>query len=181
MQKREVTTKPPTSSKAKNLSPVSDALMYINAEITKKHYRRRLEMFFEFLHLEGANIDEQGISFIKQAREDEDWAQLQIMRWMHYQKQRVDKKQLSASTLKNFYKPIKFFCQMYREIDRNIDWKRITRSLPRSKQWSNDRAPTIEEIKKLCEYPDRRIKPLVYLMCSSGIRVGAFNFSNGGI
>jgi hypothetical protein len=36
-------------------------------------------------------------------------------------------------------------------------------------------APTMKELKLLSEYPDRRIKPIVYLMASLCIRIGAFD------
>jgi hypothetical protein len=57
--------------------------------------------------------------------------------------------------------------------DVSIPWKKITRGLPRGRRYADDRAPTLEEIRKLCDYPDRRIRSLVYTMVSSGIRVGA--------
>jgi hypothetical protein len=34
----------------------------------------------------------------------------------------------------------------------------------------------MDEIRKLCEYPDRKIKPLIYTLCSSGIRLGAWDY-----
>ena len=43
-----------------------------------------------------------------------------------------------------------------------VNWKMITRGLPKGRQAANVRAPTIVEIKKLLEYPDRRIRPIVY-------------------
>ena len=60
--------------------------------------------------------------------------------------------------------------------DLTINWKRITKGLPKAKNSSNDRAPTIEEIRKLVEYPDRRIKAIVYAMASGGFRLGAWDY-----
>ncbi len=57
-----------------------------------------------------------------------------------------------------------------------IPWKKITRGLPLGRNAANDRAPNIEELKKLIGYPDRRIKPIVYTMCSSAIRLGSWNY-----
>jgi integrase len=54
--------------------------------------------------------------------------------------------------------------------DIDLCWGKIIRGLPRGKRYANDRAGRSEEIRRLCEYPDRRIKPIVYTMVSSGIR-----------
>jgi hypothetical protein len=35
-----------------------------------------------------------------------------------------------------------------------ITWKKITRGLPKMRRHADDRAPTIEEIQKICEYPE---------------------------
>jgi len=57
----------------------------------------------------------------------------------------------------------------------SINWKIIYRELPPVKQHSDDRVPTLEEIKKLIDFYDRRIKVIVLTMISSGIRVGAWD------
>jgi integrase len=93
--------------------------------------------------------------------------------FLHFQKDRVQKGEITASTLRNFIKAIKLFCD---SCDLNIPWKKLMKGLPRAVQAANDRAPTMEEIQKLVEYPDRRIKPVVYTMVSSGIRLGAWDY-----
>jgi integrase len=57
-----------------------------------------------------------------------------------------------------------------------IPWKKITRGLPKGRKYAYDRAPTIEDIKRIIEYPDRRIKAIVCTMSSSGIRLGAWDY-----
>ena len=76
---------------------------------------------------------------------------------MQFQKERVEKEEITGATLKNFIKSIKIFCDC---ADIDIPWKKVTRGLPKGRQAANDRAPTLEEIHKLVEYPDRRIKPI---------------------
>lgn len=41
-----------------------------------------------------------------------------------------------------------------------LNWKRIRRCLPHGREAANDRAPTLEEIQRLVEYPDRLIKSI---------------------
>jgi hypothetical protein len=55
--------------------------------------------------------------------------------------------------------------------DLDLRWKKIRVGLPKSRDSANDRAPSIEEIRKLIEYLDRRIKVIVAIMISSGIRL----------
>jgi len=70
-------------------------------------------------------------------------------------------------------KSLKAFCD---SADLNIPWKKVTKGLPKARQSSKDRAPTVEEIRRIVDYPDRRIKPIVYTMVSSGIRLGAWDY-----
>src|SRR4029078_9632764 len=56
-----------------------------------------------------------------------------------------------------------------------INWKKVSKGIPSGRKAANDRAPTISELKKLSEYTDRSINPIVYIMASSGIRLGAFD------
>ena len=49
----------------------------------------------------------------------------------------------------------------------SIPWKRVDKGLPKARNYADDRAPTIEEIRKIVEYPDRRIKPIDIILFDS--------------
>jgi integrase len=96
-----------------------------------------------------------------------------IIEFLQSLKQRVENNEISGATVRDYVKLIMLFCEM-NEI--TVPWKKIMRGLPRSRNYANDKAPTIDEIKKITDYPDRRIKPIVYLMASSGIRLGTWDY-----
>lgn len=56
-----------------------------------------------------------------------------------------------------------------------INWGKITAALPKGRHISNDRAPTRKEIRLALESTDARMRMVIYILASSGIRVGAFN------
>jgi hypothetical protein len=149
---------------------------------SKKQYQRLLKQFFDYLGLSGETIEDQAQTFLAKAKnQPEYWVQDSIFLYLNSHKERVlITKEITPGTLYNFYQPIKVFCKAHKHNLQSslavIDWENIENSLPQSKSWASDRSPTIEEIRKLVEYPDRAIKPIVFTMCSSGIRLGAWDY-----
>jgi hypothetical protein len=118
-------------------------------------------------------LEERCILFASKGKKDPSWVFSCIVRFLQYQKDRVEREEITGATLRNFVKAMKLFCEMS---DITVSWKKINRGLPKTRRFADDRAPTIEEIQKISEYPDRRIKGIVYTMASSGIRLGAWDY-----
>src|SRR6478672_6085329 len=129
--------------------------------------------------MEGTTVEYKSKSFINRIQfEDENnnnkqWIFNNLIKFMQFHLDKVNRKEITGATVRNYVKSIKLFCEM---ADIPISWKKITRGLPRGKNYADDRIPTIEEIRKLLEYPDRRIKAIIYTMASSGIRLGAWDY-----
>ncbi len=162
------------SKESTNQSPLALLIYALKSSESQRQYPGRLKVFFDYLRLEGT-IEDQAIQFVKRVNDLPNWLQQSFMNFVVYQKERVKRKEITEGTIGNYYKAVKLFCEM--NFDHPvINWKKVARGIPRARKFALDRIPTIEEIRKLCEYPDRRIKPIVYMMLSSGIRVGAFDY-----
>lgn len=165
-------------SEIEELDPWSLYIYAMKAPMTRDRYQTRLAKFFDFVRLEvGAKLEDRARVFAQRGKDDGNWALNSILRFVQYQKDRVDKKEITGATVRNYVKSVKLFCEM---ADMDISWKKITRGLPRGKKYSDDRIPTLEEIRKVIEYPDRRIKAIVYTMASSGIRIGSWDYLRWG-
>jgi hypothetical protein len=135
-------------------------LYSMKSPVTRDKYQKRLGKFFNSLGLEGDTIEEKSRVFVEMARKDSEWTFSSILKFIQFQNNRVIKKEITSATVRNYVKSIKLFCDMS---DLPIAWKKITRGLSRGRRYADDRIPTIEELTKLLEYPDRRIKAILLL------------------
>jgi hypothetical protein len=153
--------------------PISVFLYALKAPETKRQYPRGLKVFLDYLKLEGT-LEQQAREFLSKAKQNPQWAQSSLMQFISFQKERAERQEIAYSTITNYYKATKLFLEMNTD-SVIVNWKKIARGMPAGRKAANDRAPTVEEVRKLSEYPDRRIKPIVYIMSSSGIRLGPWN------
>ena len=154
---------------------------------------------------EGKDLDEQALVFLNQIRQSKNGSQLvsqSIRLFVDSLKKRMHdntsddrkKDEITAGTIKNYFHKLKFFYETCQEEGiggggegggggggeggnlPSINWKKLSRILPKARSASNDRAPTREEIHKAIQAQDRRAKPIILVMCSSGIRLGAWKY-----
>jgi hypothetical protein len=150
--------------------PYSDFLFAMRSPKTKEKVVARLRMFFDFIGIPEGSMQDRSKIFADKAKSDQQWIFGCVVRYLQSLKERFDQNEITAGTIKNRYQAIRLFCDM------SDIQKKISRALPKVRKYAEDRAPALDEIRKLIEYPDRRIKAVVYTMASSGIRVGAWDY-----
>ena len=154
-----------------SMNPYANFLYALKSSEVRRQYPKLLKIFLDTIKFDIDKPFEERINLLfQECISKSKWLETKIIRFVEYQKQRVERKEIAAGTLKNYVKVIKLFCQM-NEIENLVLWKKIKIGMPKVKEQADDRAPTLEEIRKLIEYPDIRIKPIVFTMVSSGIRM----------
>ena len=154
-----------------------DLFVYANnADQTREKYVTRLKKFLEIIGFDRdgkLTLRENCKVFTDKARSENGWLVNVIIQFLQYQKGRVSCKEITGSTLRNYVKVLKLFCEMN---DLLVPWKKLTRGLPKAKNYADDRVPRLDEIQKILAYPEWRMKAIVCTMASSGIRLGAWDF-----
>ena len=85
----------------------------IRSQVTRDYYLRRLRIFFNHINLEpDKTIEERCNYFADKATTDPSWVFNSIVRFLQFQKDRVEKEEITGATLRNFIKAIKLFCEM---------------------------------------------------------------------
>jgi len=89
-----------------HLIPYENFLFALKSKETRRQYPKLLKMFFDFINIEPAKpIEERAAIVYEKAKGDIKWFESQIFRYVIYNKQKVENKQITAGTLKKTEAP----------------------------------------------------------------------------
>lgn len=145
----------------KESEPYDLFVFAINAEQTREKYITRMKKFLEIVGIDQEKkltLQERCIMFTDKARSENGWLVNVIIQFLQYQKNRVKSREITGSILRNYVKVVKLFCEMK---DLYVPWKKLTRGLPKAKNYADDRVPRLDEIQKIIAYPDWRMRELI--------------------
>ena len=142
---------------------VKNFLKGFHSDATKESYCKKLVQFLEFHN--GITADQ----LLYKAKKNPKTIQHMIIDYVEERKSKV-----SGSTLQQTKGALKHFFEM-NDIEDGINWSKISKIIPHARKTGSDRAPTIDEIRTMLESADTRIKCVILMCSSSGIRVGAFD------
>jgi hypothetical protein len=80
----------------------------LKAKETRKQYPRRLKVFMDYCGLDGL-LKEQARELYRHAKDNNTWIQNMLIRFIEFQKQRVQQGEIKESTIRNYYKAAKLF------------------------------------------------------------------------
>ena len=84
-----------TYAESQLLSTISNPLnrfkFALKAKESKRHYPRRLKVFFDFLNLQTTVLEEQALLFYRKAKQDTEWVEEVLILFAEHQKTRVEK------------------------------------------------------------------------------------------
>lgn len=91
-------------------SPYSVFVYAVRSSLTREYYLRRLRTFFDFVGFESEKTIEQHLNlFAKLGRENSTWSFNSILRFLHFQKERVETGKITGATLRNYAKATEVF------------------------------------------------------------------------
>jgi hypothetical protein len=99
--------------------PYSMFLFALRSPKTREKCTGRLRMFFDFIAIPGDSMVERSRVFCERAKNNDNnssgcsgWAFSSIIQYVQHQKERAERKEITAGTVKNYFQVIKLFCEM---------------------------------------------------------------------
>jgi hypothetical protein len=92
--------------------PYSLFLFAMRSPKTREKCIGRFRMFFDFINISEGPMENRCLVFYERATEDPRWAYRSIIRYLQTQKERCERKEITAGSLKKRFQAVKLFCEM---------------------------------------------------------------------
>ena len=132
------------------------------APYTRLNYKVRIDAYLKHV---GKTADE----LVEQARRRPKEFEEEFIAFI-----RTKVEKFSPSTVWIYRDSVKKLLELNRV--EGVGWDYVAEFLPRNKKSGQDRAPTLEEVKRLVDRADLRTKCLILFLCSSGARIGSVEY-----
>jgi hypothetical protein len=83
------------------LDPWRLFLTAMRAPMTRDRYQTRVAKFFDFIRIRGKTLEQKARNLAKKGKSNTTWALSNILKFIYFQRERVDKKEISGATLRN--------------------------------------------------------------------------------
>ena len=94
-------------TKLQEESELDPWMMFLNAmrsPMTRNRYQTRVSKFFHFTGVPGKTLQQKARNFAKKGKKDTNWALSNILRFVYFQRERVERKEISGGTIRNYTK-----------------------------------------------------------------------------
>jgi hypothetical protein len=115
--------------------PYSAFIYGMRSPKTKEKCIGRFRAFLDFIQMPGVDMTHRCKVFCEMINSNNTaWLLANILKFLQYQIEKFDRKEIAAGTVKNYYQAIKLFCDMN---DIPVPWKKIRKGLPRVRKYSS--------------------------------------------
>jgi hypothetical protein len=78
----------------------------VKSPITREKYQKRLAKFLDFISLDQADntIEQKAVVFADSGRKDPNWAFSSVVKFVQFQRDRVNRKEITGATVRNYVK-----------------------------------------------------------------------------
>jgi hypothetical protein len=143
---------------------------------TRESTLERLIYFLNFVNIDKANenIDQRYNKFFNMCKKDPKYCKNQLNKYFTHLHNRIENKEISKGYAHNCKYVVKKIVELLGNI--TIDWKRVNKTLGDPINYAKDIGYSVDDINKMCEYPDPRIRMYTYVSATAGLRQGGWAF-----
>ena len=88
--------------------------LFLNAmrsPMTRNRYQTRVSKFFDYAGIPGKTLQQKARNFANEGKNNNNWALSKILKFVYFQRERAERKEISGGTVRNYTKISNYFAQ----------------------------------------------------------------------